>query len=172
MRTHAHRPPRRALPLLLLAALLALGGGASWAGLAPRPAAAVVPGKNGLIAAMLTEGGEDHIVTMTAKGKQFRQLTDGEDDWYPHWSPDGRTLLFNRDGDLWTVPAAGGSPRNLTDNKVTWLWGGAWSPDGTRIAYVRNSDVWTVLADGSDPRFLVRPGNGAWLFIDWSPDGR
>ena len=27
-------------------------------------------------------------------------------------------------------------------------------------------------ADGSDQRFLLRPGDGAWLIVDWSPDGR
>ena len=127
MRTHAHRPPRRALPLLLLAALLALGGGASRAGLAPRPAAAVTPGKNGRIAAV--HGG---IVTMTAKGKQVRQLTDGTRDFYPRWSPDGRTLLFRSNGDLWAVPAASGDPVNLTNSAFNG--GGAPGPRMARAS--------------------------------------
>ena len=171
MRTHAHRPPRRALPLLLLAALLALGGFVGGLGLAPRPATAVTPGKNGRIAAMRDDGAGYHIVTMTAKGKQVRWVTNGAWDFWPRWSPDGTTILFRRDWDLWAVSAAGGSPTNLTRSAV-YEYGAAWSPDGTRIAYVRDDDVWTMLADGSDQRRLLRPGVGAWFFVDWSPDGR
>ena len=31
----------------------------------------------------------------------------------PNWSPDGRTLLYNSGGRIWTIPADGGEPRLL-----------------------------------------------------------
>jgi len=173
MCTHAHRPPRRALPLLLLAALLALGGTANWIG-SPHSAAAVTRGKNGLIAASRMVGNERHIFTMTAKGKLGQELTAGPVDDKPRWSPDGAWLLFTRSGDLWKVPVGGGAPTNLT-RSAAFEHGAAWSPDGSRIAYLRDVDIWTMQADGLAPRFLLRLGDGvtvADFSIDWSPDGR
>lgn len=63
-----------------------------------------------------------------------RALTHGESDSAPVFSPDGGELAFLRDGQLWTMPLAGGEPRRRTDLP---LGAGAavWSPDGTRIAF-------------------------------------
>src|SRR5689334_6601130 len=47
-------------------------------------------------------------------------------------SPDKRTLVLDLQGGLWTLPAAGGAAKRITDE-----YGDArqpsWSPDGTRI---------------------------------------
>jgi dipeptidyl aminopeptidase/acylaminoacyl peptidase len=43
-----------------------------------------------------------------------RQLTGGHDDLAARWSPDGRQVAFVRGGDVWTVPAAGGTARRVT----------------------------------------------------------
>lgn len=68
-----------------------------------------------------------------------RQLTHGEHDADPRWSPDGRTIAFLRAGEgtkpqLHLLPADGGDARRVTD-----LRGGAgapvWSPDSTRIVF-------------------------------------
>jgi len=72
----------------------------------------------------------------------------------PHLSPDGRTVAFVRDGDLWIAPV-GGSPRQLTRHPEGFEYGVAdfaaqeelartrgfwWSPDGTQLVFQR-SDV-------------------------------
>ena len=72
----------------------------------------------------------------------------------PHLSPDGRTVAFVRDGDLW-VASAGGAPRQLTHHPEGFEYGVAdfaaqeelhrtrgfwWSPDGAQIVFQR-SDV-------------------------------
>ena len=71
-----------------------------------------------------------------------RRFTAGEKrDGSPRWSPDGRWLAFtsNRGPEktqpqLYVMPADGGEPRRLTDEKesVEWM---AWSLDSSRIAY-------------------------------------
>jgi dipeptidyl aminopeptidase/acylaminoacyl peptidase len=97
------------------------------------------------------------------------------------WSPDGQTIAFitNISGrnNLWTVPAAGGWPTQLTisDQRQT---SPAWSPDGKWIAYQSDYD-----GDEQWDLFLVSPKTGMVINITntreiaeenptWSPDGR
>ena len=97
------------------------------------------------------------------------------------WSPDGKTIAFvsNTSGrfNLWTVPAEGGWPIQLTvsDQRQT---SPAWSPDGKWIAYQSDYD-----GDEQWDIFFVSPKTGQVVNItntreiseenpSWSPDGR
>jgi hypothetical protein len=87
--------------------------------------------------------------------------------------PDHGLIAFVRDGDIWTVPAAGGAPARLTftgDN--AWP---AWSPDGRQIAFdsmrAGSWDVWVMNADGSGTR-QVTIATSAETHPTWSPDGQ
>src|SRR4051794_25101814 len=68
-------------------------------------------------------------------------------------SPDQRTIALDLLGTLWTLPAAGGEAKPITDISLD-VRQPAWSPDGRRIAFqaYRTStwQIWTVNADGSD----------------------
>ena len=89
-------------------------------------------------------------------------------------SPDGRTLVIDLLGTLWTLPVTGGEATRILD-ELHDARQPAWSPDGTSIvfqSYRRGSwDIWSVGRDGDDARPLT-----SGLFDDrephWSPDGR
>ena len=70
-----------------------------------------------------------------AEGGRTRALTHGTSDSSPAFSPAGEQLAFLREGQLWTMPLAGGEPQRRT---TLPLGAGApvWSPDGGRIAFV------------------------------------
>jgi dipeptidyl aminopeptidase/acylaminoacyl peptidase len=84
---------------------------------------------------------------MRADGSDLRQLTEGNSDTDPVFSPDGRQLLFasSREGggQLWTLDVDGGEPHKLTD-WAPGLGSAVWSPDGRWIA--ATSDVFPDVA--------------------------
>ncbi len=69
-----------------------------------------------------------------AEGGETRRLTHGTADSSPVFSPDGAHVAFLREGQLWTLPLAGGEPQQRT---TLPLGAGVpvWSPDGTKIAF-------------------------------------
>lgn len=76
----------------------------------------------------------------------------------PALSPDGKTLAFVHDGDIWVVNAEGGTARRLTvsvDNDADPLF----SPDGMQIAFrsrrYGNDDVFVMPAEGGVAKRLT-----------------
>ena len=70
---------------------------------------------------------------------ELSQLTWGDSDQSPKWSPDGNWLAFrsSRSGSpqLWLLPLEGGGARPLTDLE-SGISGLAWSPDSRSLAVV------------------------------------
>ncbi len=90
-------------------------------------------------------------------------------------SPDGRTLVFDLLGDLYTMPVTGGA--------ATLLLGGAayetmprFSPDGSRIAFTSDRDglenLWTMDRRGGDLRPVSRERERQVSNPVWTPDGK
>ncbi|PHS27425.1 MAG: hypothetical protein COA84_04440 [Robiginitomaculum sp.] len=69
----------------------------------------------------------------------------------PVISPDGQTIVFHADGDLYTVPSTGGVARPLTLNEA-WEGEPVWSADGKMLAFASdrygNLDVFVMPATG------------------------
>ena len=70
----------------------------------------------------------------------------GDHDEY-HFSPDGKTVVFSAriagrteawstNFDVYTVPATGGEPKNLTADNQAWDTKAIYSPDGKTLAYL------------------------------------
>ncbi|MDF1504723.1 amidohydrolase, partial [Roseisolibacter sp. H3M3-2] len=90
-------------------------------------------------------------------------------------SPDGRTLVFDLLGDLYTMPVGGGAATRITSG-LAFDAQPRWSPDGTRLAFVSDRDgsdnLWTVAADGRDARQVTRVERTQFLSPAWTPDGK
>lgn len=90
-------------------------------------------------------------------------------------SPDGNSIAFTYKGDIYTVPVAGGTARQLTSNKG-YETCPIWSPDSRRIAFAAdingNFDVFSIAADGSDSNWKRHTFNSADETPEaFTPDG-
>ena len=89
-------------------------------------------------------------------------------------SPDGRTVVFESLGKLYTMPAGGGTMRRLTGAQEGMELYPSWSRDGSRIVYVRWTDgelgeIRSIGANGRGDRAITdRPGHYSHPVI--SPD--
>ena len=90
-------------------------------------------------------------------------------------SPDGRTVVFESLGRLYTMPSGGGTMRRLTDADDGMELYPNWSRDGSRIVYVRwtDNDLGQIRAVGANGRgdraVTTRPGH--YSRPVFSPDG-
>lgn len=70
-------------------------------------------------------------------------------------SPDGNTIAFSYAGDIWTVPAKGGTAVKVTDTDGYYEDHPVWAPDSRTIAFSSNRtgnfDIFTVDAAGGTP---------------------
>ena len=89
-------------------------------------------------------------------------------------SPDGNTIAFVYQGDIFTVPAGGGLARQITTNPAHDTEP-LWSPDGKYIVFASfregSKDIWAIPAEGGSPLRLTDFG-GAENPLAVTPDGR
>src|SRR5688572_20304823 len=90
-------------------------------------------------------------------------------------SPDGRTLIFDVLGDLYTLPIAGGKATRLT-NGMAYDVQPRFSPDGKKIVFVSDrsggDNVWTMSLDGKDTTQVTKGNNNLYQSPEWTPDGK
>ncbi|HEU0224919.1 MAG TPA: hypothetical protein VFR29_05750 [Steroidobacteraceae bacterium] len=87
----------------------------------------------------------------------------------PAWSPDGTSIAFHRDGDLYLVNQNGTGERLLGPGSEP-----SWSPDGAEIAFTGGEGIMIMNADGTGARTLIRHDafdpHGATVSPAWSLD--
>ena len=95
----------------------------------------------------------------------------------PNWSPDGRDLIFNSEGLLYRLPAAGGEPVKIDTGALTQLNNDhGISPDGQWIVVSDKTEpdalsrISILPAVGGAPRLVTASGPSYWH--GWSPDGQ
>ncbi|HXD48634.1 MAG TPA: hypothetical protein VN600_07670, partial [Gemmatimonadaceae bacterium] len=79
-------------------------------------------------------------------------------------SPDGRTIVFEMLGDLYTLPIAGGKATRITSGQAFDAQP-HYSPDGKSIVFVSDrsgsNNLWIANADGTSPHELTRDNNNS-----------
>jgi Tol biopolymer transport system component len=122
-----------------------------------------------------------HLYTLDIPGGKAQRLTSGKTtEFQPAWSPDGKWIAFvswsSQGGQLWKIPAAGGTPVQLSKSLAVYS-NPVFSPDGSRIVFLRgnaydrensifdggqtgNADLAWISADGGEEH-LILPARGA-----------
>ena len=90
-------------------------------------------------------------------------------------SPDGRTLVFDLLGDIYTMPASGGPATRIAEG-LPYEVQPRFSPDGRLIAFTSDrgggDNIWIMRPDGSDKRQVTKENFETLNSPSWSADGR
>jgi tricorn protease len=92
-------------------------------------------------------------------------------------SATGKRAVVEARGDIWTLPAKDGAPRNLTRTSGVAERDPAWSPDGRWIAYFSDEtgeyQLYITQSDGKgETRQLTKEGTTFRFNPSWSPDSK
>ena len=94
-----------------------------------------------------------------------RTLLTDADASQPHWSPSGHRIAYwgraaGGAGDVWTIPAAGGTPVPVT-TEPSIDWNPVWAPDGRHLYFSSNRggtmNLWRVAIDERTGQPAGRP---------------
>ncbi len=92
-------------------------------------------------------------------------------------SPTGQRAVVEARGDIWTLPAENGSPRNLTRTSGVAERSPAWSPDARWISYFSDEtgeyELYIAQSDGKGETRQLTSGSENFFYArSWSPDSQ
>ena len=127
---------------------------------------------------------DGNISDMNADGSAVRQLTSGQFNGLPRWSPDGTHISFlasvGASGypDVFVMTAAGTQITNVSRSSKYLEDEEVWSPDSKKLAFVAQdgpgtfSDIFVVDRDGTGAKDVSKLHTSVSAGPAWSPDGR
>ncbi|WP_428330738.1 amidohydrolase family protein [Mucilaginibacter sp.] len=90
-------------------------------------------------------------------------------------SPDGKTIVFDLLGDIYSLPVTGGKATLLAGGKA-WEVQPRFSPDGKSISYTSDKEggdnIWIMNADGGNKHSITKENFRLLNNASWAPDGQ
>ncbi|MEX0682313.1 MAG: hypothetical protein WD904_00325 [Dehalococcoidia bacterium] len=125
-------------------------------------------GQNGRII-FHNEGAPSGIYIVDADGSDLSPIVPpGDSLFYPSWSPDGETIVYQRgsgglpaSNSFGEVTPAGATSINITDadgsfdTSIAIGFQPSWTNDGSQILFVKNGDIWIMDADGNNEQAIA-----------------
>jgi hypothetical protein len=128
---------------------------------------ALTKGLKGKVIWSTSRDGNHDIYIMNIDGSDMKPLTKGpKTDWFSHFSPDGKRVLFTRSKMDWTIETdanyperwdtwvinSDGTGETLLIPNSTWA---NWTRDGKNIIYSRGTKIFLCQPDGTGESLLV-----------------
>ncbi|EAR01663.1 amidohydrolase family protein [Maribacter sp. HTCC2170] len=89
-------------------------------------------------------------------------------------SPDGKTIVFDLLGDIYSIPITGGNAKILRTG-IPFEIQPRFSPNGKKIAFTSDAgggdNIWTMNIDGSDAKQITKEKFRLLNNVSWMPDG-
>lgn len=89
-------------------------------------------------------------------------------------SPDGKTIVFDFLGDIFTMPITGGKPVAFTKG-MAFDSNPRFSPDGTKISFISDrsggENIWWFTIDKIDSLQVTKGNTDHYQSAEWTPDG-
>src|SRR5882724_10964944 len=90
-------------------------------------------------------------------------------------SPDGKEIVFDLLGDIYSIPFAGGEPKILRQGPAFEVQP-RYSPDGSKISFTSDAgggdNIWMMNRDGSAPKQITKETFRLLNNAIWTPDGQ
>src|SRR5882724_12918204 len=119
---------------------------------------------------------KDEKKPLPLKSDRKIEFTTDEGTWLSlDVSPDGKTIVFELLGDIYTLPIEGGEAK-LIDGGLAFDSQPRYSPDGKWIAFLSDREgsenIWIMHPDGTEVKQVSKDPNSAFASPTWSPDGK
>lgn len=117
------------------------------------------------------------IMTVDSTDRRAIYVAEGRFE-APNWMPDGKSLIFNRNGRIEKIAVTGGTPETIdTEFAVRCNNDHGISPDGKELVVSdqtqnanHQSQVYIMPIGGGTPRLITKNSPSYWH--GWSPDGK
>lgn len=89
-------------------------------------------------------------------------------------SPDGKTVVFDLLGDIYSIPVEGGEAKLIRGGHA-WEIQPRFSPDGKKLLFTSDTgggdNIWMMNSDGTDPKQITKEDFRLLNNAVWMPDG-
>ncbi len=134
--------------------------------------------QSGVIAFVMDLAGTDSIMTIKSDGSG-QKLVSSLGFVEPSISPNGSLIAFVAGGNIYTIPAGGGSTTLIYTGSTNAANGVSvvWSPSGSQIAFTATNSVtstpnaYVMNSNGSSVGNITPNPTGTTIPTAWSPDG-